>query len=63
MGWSGRASARQRSKPARGAEEEEHAMSQNLSSAIAVIGIDIGKNSFRVVSVWMYAVNRTAEPA
>jgi transposase len=27
----------------------EHAMSQKLNSAIAVIGIDIGKNSFHVV--------------
>jgi hypothetical protein len=34
---------------ARGAEDKEHAMSQNLNSAIAVIGIDIGKNSFHVV--------------
>jgi hypothetical protein len=46
---------RQRSKLARGAEDEEHAMSQNLSRAIAVIGIDIGKNSFHVV-VLMNAV-------
>jgi hypothetical protein len=29
--------------------EKEHAMSQKLESAIAVIGIDIGKNSFHVV--------------
>jgi hypothetical protein len=40
---------RQRSKPARGAKDKEHAMSQNLGSAVAVIGIDIGKNSFHVV--------------
>jgi hypothetical protein len=33
----------------RGAKEKEHAMSQKLESAIAVIGIDIGKNSFHVV--------------
>jgi transposase len=32
----------------RGAKQE-HAMSQKLKSAIAVIGIDIGKNSFHVV--------------
>jgi hypothetical protein len=31
------------------AKEEEHAMSHNLNSAVAVIGIDIGKNSFHVV--------------
>jgi transposase len=42
---------RQRSKLARGAKDEEHAMSQNLSRAIAVIGIDIGKNSFHVVGL------------
>jgi transposase len=30
-------------------EDKEHAMSQKLNSAIAVIGIDIGKNSFHVV--------------
>jgi activator of 2-hydroxyglutaryl-CoA dehydratase len=30
---------------------EEHAMSQNLNSAVAVIGIDIGKNSFHVVGL------------
>src|SRR5580698_5767554 len=32
-----------------GAKDKEHAMSQKLSSAIAVIGIDIGKNSFHIV--------------
>ena len=41
---------RQRSKVARGAKDEaRHA--QNLSRAIAVIGIDIGKNSFHVVGL------------
>jgi hypothetical protein len=34
---------------ARGAKLKEHAMSQKLNSAIAVIGIDIGKNSFHLV--------------
>jgi transposase len=34
---------------ARGAKDKEHAMSQTLNTAIAVIGIDIGKNSFHVV--------------
>src|SRR3979411_763951 len=33
----------------RGAKDKEHAMSQKLERAIAVIGIDIGKNSFHVV--------------
>jgi transposase len=42
---------RQRSKLARGAKDKEHAMSQNLSRTIAVIGIDIGKNSFHVVGL------------
>jgi hypothetical protein len=36
---------------ARGAKDKEHAMSQNLNNVIAVIGIDIGKNSFHVVSL------------
>jgi len=36
-------------KLARGAKVKEHVMSQKLNSAIAVIGIDIGKNSFHVV--------------
>jgi transposase len=29
--------------------EKEHAMTQKSSSAIAVVGIDIGKNSFHIV--------------
>jgi transposase len=32
-----------------GTKDKEHAMSQNLDSSPAVIGIDIGKNSFRIV--------------
>jgi transposase len=42
---------RQQAKLARGAEDEEHAMSPKLNYGIAVIGIDIGKNSFHVVGV------------
>ena len=42
---------RQRLKLARGAEDKEHAMSQTLDTTIAVIGIDIGKNSFHVVGL------------
>src|ERR1700674_4917279 len=38
---------RQQAKLARG--DKEHAMSQTPNTAIAVIGIDIGKNSFHVV--------------
>src|ERR1700748_808117 len=34
---------------ARGAKDTEHAMSQISNTAIAVIGIDIGKNSFHLV--------------
>jgi hypothetical protein len=33
----------------KGLQRQEHAMSQNLCSAIAAIGIDIGKNSFHVL--------------
>ena len=40
---------RQQAKLARGAKDEKHAMSQTANTAIAVIGIDIGKNSFHVV--------------
>ena len=40
---------RQRFMLAKGTKDKEHAMSQTLKSAIAVIGIDIGKNSFHVV--------------
>jgi transposase len=36
-------------KLARGAKDKEHAMSEIPSPVIAVIGIDIGKNSFHVV--------------
>jgi hypothetical protein len=41
---------RQRFKLARGTKDKEHAMSEKLNTAIAVIGIDIGKNSFHVVA-------------
>jgi transposase len=40
---------RQQAKLARGAKAKEHAMSHKLNSGIAVIGIDIGKNSFHIV--------------
>jgi len=42
---------RQRWKLARGAKDKEHAMSQNPNIAIAVVGIDIGKNSFHIVGL------------
>ena len=40
---------RQPAKLARGAKDKELAMSQTPNTAIAVIGIDIGKTSFHVV--------------
>ena len=39
----------QRFKLVRDANDKEHAMSQTLNAAIAVVGIDIGKNSFHIV--------------
>jgi hypothetical protein len=49
MGWSGRAPAPLLEKLAGGSKLKEQAMSQKLNSAIAVIGIGIGKNSFHIV--------------
>src|SRR5947199_5044229 len=50
MGWSAVLQPCQRAKLARGTEDKgEHAMSEKLNSKIAVIGIDIGKNSFHIV--------------
>src|SRR5256886_14272172 len=52
MGWSGRAPAPPVSEACpRGAKVKEHAMSQQLSTTIAVIGVDIGKNWFHVVGL------------
>jgi transposase len=51
MEWSGRAPAPPATNLARVSKDKEHAMSQNLNSAVAVIGIDIGKNSFHVVGL------------
>jgi transposase len=51
MGWSGRAPALPAKMLAGGTEDKEHTMSQKLNSALAVIGIDIGKNSFHVVGL------------
>jgi transposase len=39
------------SKRWQGAKDKEHVMSQNPNTAIAVVGIDIGKNSFHVVGL------------
>jgi hypothetical protein len=35
----------------RGTEDQEHAMAEALKKSIAVVGIDISKNSFRVVGL------------
>ena len=40
---------RQRLKLARGAKDGEHVMSQQINARVAVVGIDIGKNSFHIV--------------
>jgi transposase len=42
---------RQRWKLARGAKDKEHAMPETAQSAIAAVGVDIGKNSFHVVGL------------
>lgn len=42
---------RQQVKLARGAKDKEPAMSQSLNAPTAVVGIDIGKNSFHVVGL------------
>src|ERR1700761_1897291 len=50
MGWSGRAPVLSASQTGKGAPKtKEHAMSQKLDSKVAVVGIDIGKNSFHIV--------------
>jgi transposase len=40
---------RQQAILARGAKDKEHAVSKILNAAIAIVGIDIGKNAFHVV--------------
>ncbi len=51
MGWSGRAPAPSAIRLARGTTDKEHAMAETLETAITVIGVDIGKNSFHVVGL------------
>jgi hypothetical protein len=41
----------QQAKVGRGTKDKEHAMSQKIDTSIAVVGIDIGKNSFHVVGL------------
>jgi hypothetical protein len=50
MEWSGRALPGSGKLP-RGAKHREHAMSDATRTAIAAVGIDIGKNSFHVVGL------------
>src|SRR5258708_1427267 len=49
MGWSGRAPAPPAIEAGKGRQDKEHAMSQTLNAAFAVVGIDIGKTSFHIV--------------
>jgi transposase len=49
MEWSGRAAALAVREAGKGAQDKEHAMSQKLDASPAVIGIDIGKNSFHII--------------
>src|SRR6516165_2175763 len=49
MEWSGRAPALPAANAGRGHRRQEHAMSRKLDNSPAVIGIDIGKNSFHIV--------------
>src|SRR5919109_1540321 len=51
MGWSGRAPAPLAARLAKSAEDREHAMTETLKAASAVVGIDIGTNSFHVVGL------------
>jgi transposase len=56
-GMSGRAPAPPAREAGKGTKDEEHAMSAKFNSEIAVIGIDIGKNSFHVVGLdWRGAI-------
>ncbi|WP_247821618.1 IS110 family transposase [Bradyrhizobium sp. 187] len=49
MEWSGRAPALPAGQAGKGRQDKEHAMSQKLDTSPAVIGIDIGKNSFHII--------------
>jgi transposase len=51
MGWSGRAPSLSAGKLARGTKDKKHAMSEKFNATIAVIGIDISKNSFHAVGL------------
>jgi transposase len=51
--WNGPAALlpRRQAKLAWGDKQREHAMSEKLNTAVAVMGIDIGKNSFHVIGL------------
>jgi hypothetical protein len=51
MGWSGRAPASPAFDAGKERQGQEHAMAEKCKSAIAVIGIDIGKYSFHIVGL------------
>ena len=51
MEWSGRAPALPAANAGTGHRGQEHAMSRKLDDSPAVIGIDIGKNSFHIVGL------------
>ena len=48
MEWSGRAPAPPAVEAGKGAKDKEHAISQTLKTAIAVVGIDIIRQSGRI---------------
>src|SRR5881392_1987843 len=51
MGWSGRAPAPPAISWPGGRQDKEHAMPATAHTAIAIVGIDIGKNSFHIVGL------------
>src|SRR5687767_15097606 len=51
MEWSGRAPAPPASEAGKGRQRQGARMFQTFSTAISVVGIDIGKNSFHVVGL------------
>src|SRR3989440_1224379 len=51
MGWSGRAPAPPAISWPGGRQDKEHAMPATAHNAIAIVGIDIGKNSFHIVGL------------
>ena len=54
MGGSGRTRA-QPDNRSWGRQDKEHVVSQTLNAAIAVVGVNIGKNSFHIVGTMSVA--------